>query len=183
MVPPVDAEVKRDRGAPGPDAVQKVDAGSSALCTCLAKQPKQAFCFKQAVTCTKPADCCGVSSVPFRVAGALTLTETRVLTEANTNTALSFSVTVPSGTPAGESVILQAFAQDAAGNVNASPSLLLPVEQMSWLDCTFWLRRAGLGLPSEAQWEYVAKSGTGLLRYWPREREACKAGKLISACE
>jgi len=65
VVPPVDAGAKQDsHGTPKPDAAQKLDAGSSALCTCLAQLPKQAFCFKQAVTCTKPADCCGVSSVP-----------------------------------------------------------------------------------------------------------------------
>jgi hypothetical protein len=64
-VPPVDAGAKYDKGGgPAPDAAQKLDAGNSALCACLAQQPKQAYCFKQAVSCSKPADCCGVSSVP-----------------------------------------------------------------------------------------------------------------------
>ena len=65
VVPPVDAGAKYDKGGgPAPDAAQKLDAGNSALCTCLAQQPRSAYCFKQALSCSKPADCCMVSSVP-----------------------------------------------------------------------------------------------------------------------
>jgi serine/threonine protein kinase/formylglycine-generating enzyme required for sulfatase activity len=35
-----------------------------------------------------------------------------------------------------------------------------PVEQVSWENCMTWLPRAGLCLPSEAQWEHGARAGT-----------------------
>ena len=42
----------------------------------------------------------------------------------------------------------------------AAVSRLHPVEQVSWIDCTEWLPKAGLTLPSEAQWEYGARGGS-----------------------
>jgi hypothetical protein len=72
VVPPVDAGGARDAGGgPGKDAGAKPDTVSpnKAMCDCLAKQPKIAYCLKQPVTCTKPADCCAQNPVPCGVAG------------------------------------------------------------------------------------------------------------------
>jgi len=36
----------------------------------------------------------------------------------------------------------------------------LPIEQVSWEDVTAWCKKAGLRLPTEAEWEYACRAGT-----------------------
>ena len=43
--------------------------------------------------------------------------------------------------------------------------LLQPVTNVSWVDCNSAIRRWGLRLPSEAQWEYGCRGGTASV-YW-----------------
>ncbi|MDI6788565.1 MAG: SUMF1/EgtB/PvdO family nonheme iron enzyme, partial [Planctomycetota bacterium] len=44
-----------------------------------------------------------------------------------------------------------------------------PVEQVSWNDCQEFCRKAGLQLPTEAEWEYVCRAGTNTKYYWGNE--------------
>jgi len=60
---------------------------------------------------------------------------------------------------------------------NLAPTLLHPVEQVSWLDSVDWTRRIGLSLPSEAQWEYGARGGTDTPWWTGTERESLR-GKV-----
>jgi len=57
-----------------------------------------------------------------------------------------------------------------------------PVEQVSWYDCRQALRRVGLALPSEAQWEYAARGGTKSVWWTGNDKSALiRAGNLADA--
>ncbi|MEO0652207.1 MAG: formylglycine-generating enzyme family protein, partial [Planctomycetota bacterium] len=55
-----------------------------------------------------------------------------------------------------------------------APSLLHPVEQVSWTDCVDICTRVGLELPSEAQWEHGARAGTDTPWHFGVDREAIR---------
>lgn len=65
------------------------------------------------------------------------------------------------------------------GNWSNPVSLLHPVENLSWFMCDRVLRRLGLALPTEAQWEYAARGGTSTV-WWSGDDEGSLdgAGKL-----
>jgi formylglycine-generating enzyme required for sulfatase activity len=61
-----------------------------------------------------------------------------------------------------------------------APTLLHPVEQVSWLDCMEWLPRAGLGLSSEAQWECGARGGTDTPWWTGADRESLRGAANLA---
>jgi formylglycine-generating enzyme required for sulfatase activity len=51
------------------------------------------------------------------------------------------------------------------GAGDAAAFALHPVQMVSWNDCSETLRRLGLALPTEAQWEHAARGGTPTPRW------------------
>src|SRR5262249_25075170 len=61
-------------------------------------------------------------------------------------------------------------------------TLLHPVENVSWIDCTIVLSRLALELPTEAQWEYGARAGTSTPWWTGSEKTSLRgAGNLADA--
>jgi formylglycine-generating enzyme required for sulfatase activity len=63
-------------------------------------------------------------------------------------------------------------------NYSGDPSAIgwtHPVESVSWLDCALRLQRVGLSIPSEAQWEFAARAGTGT-PWWTGDEATSLAG-------
>jgi formylglycine-generating enzyme required for sulfatase activity len=58
-----------------------------------------------------------------------------------------------------------------------APTLLHPVEQVSWTQCMALMERVGLVLPSEAQWERGARGGTDTPWWTGADRESLR-GKV-----
>ncbi len=68
----------------------------------------------------------------------------------------------------------------AGGNfVGKELDLRNPVENVSWEDCCAYARRLGLGvgLPTEAQWEYAARAGTKTIWWTGSEEKTLKGSE------
>jgi len=61
-----------------------------------------------------------------------------------------------------------------------SYTLAHPVEQVDWTNCSSWLTRHGLCLPTEAQWEYGCRSGTTTPWWSGEDRESLRTPRPVA---
>lgn len=62
-------------------------------------------------------------------------------------------------------------------DIDVAPTLLHPVEQVTWTECMALMARLDLALPSEAQWENGCRGGSSTPWWFGTEREAMR-GKV-----
>ena len=62
------------------------------------------------------------------------------------------------------------------------PDLTLPVEQVSWNDCTAAMRQCGLKLLTESQWEYAARAAT-MSCWWTGPDDAAVANGAVHSVD
>ena len=66
--------------------------------------------------------------------------------------------------------------EEASEKLRRSDSGMLPVERVSWDDAIQFVRKTGLELPTEAQWEYACRAGVRTRRYGPLDLIAWHKG-------
>lgn len=67
--------------------------------------------------------------------------------------------------------------------VSFAPTLLHPVESISWESCMKWLPRCGLALPTESQWERAARGDTDSPWWTGSDRESLRARRAVNLAD